>query len=533
MSSIGFIDWLLALFGVRSGGADQTLNLNNYVTEVNPAQGSIEQYVVTPCGYRIRVPQAEDVSHSVGEMLPNVRQSLSQVPPLPHTVLELLREVQDANSTAGSVANVAASDPVLAAALLRTVNSSAMGLNRKITSVTESVSYLGFALVKSVLIRLRLDETMPTTGKAASDAEDLWVHSLATSYIAEALAERTKNVDRGFVSTLGLLHDIGKLAMLSQLKLQGQLANAPSNTDETRRGREARLLGIDHAGLGANLAHTWGLPSDLVKAIRFHHHPHQAFEPTDPLPLRQGAYVVFIANQLAKLGFGHADDIEISPMPPEADALLGFDTAPESLFDTRVCAAITRAILFAAENTKQNKTAIKRLLRLRKGDDAEKAANSATTLDASRVTVDDTFVAELFDKESDAACLLRASGTSRESDIGKLIHAGLFHQAKLSVPQTLTGPAAELLRCLLPNLIEPRQTERTVELLQQRMGETFTLAVRSESLAFKNRIRPDATTEQGVSLLHSEFAGLINIGWIKHIRTSADGSMLTLEMRGK
>jgi|GEM_PF-548243 len=529
MSSIGFIDWFLDLLGLRGVAVQTGTDADNTVMEVNPADGTVEQYVVTPCGYRIRVPQPQDVSHSVGELLPSVRESLAQIPPLPKVVTELMREVQSANSTASSVAGVAASDPVLAAALLRTVNSSAMGLSRKITSVTEAVSYLGFGLVKSVLVRLRLDETLPTTGAAATDAEDLWVHCLAVSYVADVLAERVNGVDRGFVSTLGLLHDIGKLAMLSQGTLQHQMALTPSS-NEDHRSREARLLGADHAGLGASLAHMWGLPSDLVQAIRFHHHPEKAFEHSDPLPLRQAAYVVFIANQLTKLGFAHTDQIEIAPVPPETSELLGIKTGLEEMLDRKVKNAITKAILFASENTKQSKTAVKRLIRLRSGEDAAAVVANAPAAAPSRITVDDEGLASLFEKESDAATLFRAVGTTPEADIAKLLDAGMFHQSKLNLPSHLAGIATELLRCLLPNLIT-KNGELPVDLIQQYSDRTFTLAVRCDALKFSRRLSPTADATQGAKLLAAEFAGVTNLGWVHDITITTDGAAMALRMK--
>lgn len=527
MSSVGFFDWLLTCLGLRANAAAQPIDRNNTVFEVNPDRGTFEEYIVTPCGYRIRVPHADEVSHSVGEMLPNVRDCLAQVPPLPQVVIELLREVQDAKSTAASVAGVASTDPVLAAALLRTVNSSAMGLSRKITSVTEAVSYLGFALVKSVLIRLRLDETLPTAGKMSADAEDLWIHSLATSYVAEAIADRVRGVDRGFVSTLGLLHDIGKLAMMSQLQVPGQMALTP--TAEDGRQREARVLGVDHAGLGAALGHAWGLPADLVCAIRYHHHPDQACGATDPLPLRQAIMIVYIANQLAKFGYGHSDDIAVEAIPAGAASLLGIDTSIAALMDEKVCNAITKAILFAADSTKQPRTAVKRLIRLRRGNDAIQAAKVLAPV-SPRIMADDAYVTSLFANESDAASVLRATGTTREADIAQLIHAGLFHQSKLSLPTSLAATAAELLKCLLPNFVAA-QGETKIDLVQQRSDTSLIIGVRCESIAFTPRVGVATTLEQGLTLLQAEFAGLMNLGWIDSIHTSTDGSMLALEMK--
>lgn len=529
MSSIGFIDWLCALLGLRSSSAVGSFDTSQTVTEVNPDLGTVEQYVVTPCGYRIRVPQPADVSHSVGEMLPEVRQSLEQIPPLPRVVVELMREVQNVNSSANSVGTVAASDPVLAAALLRTVNSAAMGLKRKITSVNEAVSYLGFGLVKSVLLRLRLDETMPTKGQAAIDAENLWVHSLAVSYVAEVLADRVVGVDRGFVSTLGLLHDIGKLAMISQPTLVGSLSTDAAANLEDGRGREARLLGTDHAGLGASLAHTWGLPSDLVQAIRFHHHPEKAFESTDPLPLRQAAYVVFIANQLAKLGYAHADDLEIDTIPEEASKVLGLNCKLETLLDDKVRAAISRAILFAAESSKQTKTAIKRLVKLNVGADVLSRLQHVPS-QTSRVVIDDAAATDLFEQESDALTLYRATGTTRESDIAKLIDAGVFHQSKLQVPMSLVASAPELLRCLLPNLIRPLP-DTAVDLVQRSIGGKLLLGVRCDYLKFATRVSPDITQEQSIALIESEFAGVMNLGWVSNITLSGDGAAIILHCK--
>src|SRR4051812_35191751 len=104
MSSVGIIDWVLTFLGLRVSAEAQQLDLQNTVIEVDPSRGTVEEFVITPCGYRIRVPAKDEVDHSVGEMLPDVRDCLAQVPPLPQTLIELLREVQDSKSTAASVA---------------------------------------------------------------------------------------------------------------------------------------------------------------------------------------------------------------------------------------------------------------------------------------------------------------------------------------------------------------------------------------------------------------------------------------------
>ena len=224
------------------------------------------------------------------------------------------------------MAEVASSDPALAALLLRTANGAAMGLSRTISSVSEAVSYLGFATVKTMLIQLRLNEVLACkTGQAALDSDDLWVHSLAVSYAAEYLAKQIGGVDPGFAATLGLLHDIGKMAVLAQLPEEAAagIRNEVPSESVSRLALEARVLGMDHAGLGANLAAKWKLPADLIQAIRSHHKPSSAFHATDPLPLRKAVHIVQIANQLAKYCYPHSDRMEIDTVSDDVFSLLG------------------------------------------------------------------------------------------------------------------------------------------------------------------------------------------------------------------
>ena len=48
-------------------------------------------------------------------MMPSIKEGLNLVPPLPHVVGQLLKEIQDPNATAASVGNIASSDPAMAA----------------------------------------------------------------------------------------------------------------------------------------------------------------------------------------------------------------------------------------------------------------------------------------------------------------------------------------------------------------------------------------------------------------------------------
>jgi putative nucleotidyltransferase with HDIG domain len=489
-------------------------------------------YVIAPGGYRIRVPRSDAHAGKVGQMLPAVREGLDLVPPLPHVVAELLREVQDAHASSTSVAAIAANDPSLAAGLLRTVNSSAFGLTRKVTAVSEAVSYIGLNSVKSMVLRLQLDHTLGVKSAAgnpetAVDIEDVWVHGLVVSYIADVLADRVVGVDRGFAATLGLLHDLGKLVVLSRFPDEvARLRAAPLVADEPGLDRETRVLGVDHAALGANLAGRWGLPGDLVRAIRWHHNPSKAFEPSDPRPLHQAVAVVQVANQLAKYLYVYQDRTELDAVTPATFDLLGLGRDLTALLTAEVRAAASRAILFAEEGTQRPETAVRRFLRLNRGAQAAAILASAGASGRAQVEVDDVESAGLFYAAAEREILHAAAVPPGVRKLAKDVARA---QAALSMPEKVRPVIAMLSRALLANAIG--SGEDTVEVLHLADEGRVRLAVRCPAFGFRRRFGPEADVDACLAAVDAELANVLNLGWCESVTVSSDGTTFVFAVR--
>ena len=440
-----------------------------------------ETYVVAPGGYRIRVPRPQDADQ-LGELLPSVKQGLSVVPPLPDVVFQLLREIQSSNSSASSVGTIAASDPAMAASLIRAVNSAAFSLSRKITSVPEAVNYLGFSSVKSLVLRLQLDQTLAVKAGCGDEVQDLWIHSLMVSYIAETLARRVPQVDAGFVSTLGLLHDLGRLVLFTQFPEEAKaLRESSSNGDEGVLQRETRVLGADHAELGAKLASQWNLPADLVRAIRWHHVPQRAFEPSDPKPLHQAVYIVQVANQLAKYCYTYSEQIEFESDLSQALEALGFANDVPALLDADVCAAAGRAIFFADQTNRKQAFSIRPFLRLRTDESAQQLLGSlgSTPAGKSQVNIDDELCESLFAEATKFAGRTSADGI--DALYSKLL--GAMEKATLSSAAQATFPMVA--RCVLANTIQEKP--EPIEIALSTESGHAQLAIRSSAISFVRR----------------------------------------------
>lgn len=530
VSAIG--RWFRGLFGGSSGAGQAGVAAAPSRPTLPEATA---QFIIAPGGFQIRVPNDSDVPDSVGELLPEVREGLNVIPPLPQVVTDLLHEVQNSKATAASVAAVVSRDSALAASLLRMVNGAASGLSRKVSSISEAVSYLGFGAVKSLVLRLRLGDVLPFGRGAANDpadneARELWVHSLAVSYIADALAEMAGGVDRGFVSTVALLHDIGKLALLSQFRDRAaQLRSGGQNDAHSAspRQREAQLLGGDHAALGAALGLKWKLPADLVRAIRWHHQPERAFEATDPPALHRAVSLVYVANQLAKYCYAYSRQMEIDAISPQMLESLGLPTSVNELLNARIRAAAAKAIFMAEESASRPPAAIRRLIVLHEGDEAARLLESMPTDGESlRVRTAGETEVILAGISANSQVHRQEVASATETQIGAMIASLLEHQASLDLPALQKASASLVAKALLANLASQPPQPATV--LQWMESGALFLAIRSPRLGFAARF--GAETPAAVRALESELAGILNLGWIKDARTSNDGQILIVRM---
>ena len=560
--------------------ADVILRDDDFIEPVDAnepeSQAEPEEIIVAPMAVRNRANRTESVAdvassqtafapeppqptqNSNSGLVNTIRQGLGEVPPLPHVIRELLRELTDPDSNARSIARIASSDPTLAASLIRMVNSAALGLRRKVTSVAEAVSYLGYSTVRSLVIRMRLEHIMPARGKqAAYDAEDLWVHSLAVAYAAETLAERVPDVDRGFVSTLGLLHDIGKLAINSYFPQSAEEIRNPAKQfpGETMLERERRVLGGDHSEIGATLAQHWKLPPELCEAIRFHHCPQNA-PPTMSRTVRNATTIVHLANQLAKYCYVYSDDMEIDIVSGDLLRDAGLPGPMTRWLSSKVRFAISRAVFFADENTARAANnpigAVRRFLRLTSTGtipkDMPPLSNAAAGLkwadaDWDRNLPQDSIMVDAPGRARISSSLDASASNRMDSarmpttrfarfkaraipaNIEKVMSAASDHLDKLRFDDNNKNPARFVLRRLLGSLSEIGPGEM-VEICVGKSQGALVAVVTCPALRFEKRFGPGTDCYVARAALERELANVLNLRWFARVRTTRDGSTI-------
>lgn len=159
-------------------------------------------------------------------------------------------------------------DPALCVRLLRLANSSYFGSPHQVFALERVAAILGATMVRGAAL------TAPVLDGWEEDIPDpvidIWVHSQLTARAAGHMALRLVGTpDLSTPEVLwaaGLMHDIGKIHLLSrQPRLYAEML-AQTKSDRSLGIAEKDAYGRDHAELGADLMEQWGLPPRLYMA---------------------------------------------------------------------------------------------------------------------------------------------------------------------------------------------------------------------------------------------------------------------------
>lgn len=198
---------------------------------------------------------------------------IHNLPSLPTVVMELLASIDQEDVKIDALAKKIAQDQALTAKTLRLANSSFYGLSNQVNTIHEAIAILGFRTVRSLATTAALLETFSGRVHASFNATPFWRHALASAICARELAGYLQ-INPEHAYTAGLLHDIGRLVLVSQFHPNYEATMAYRNLhDCSLLNAEHAVLGIDHAAIGHALTKHWKFPESVQHAIACHHAP--------------------------------------------------------------------------------------------------------------------------------------------------------------------------------------------------------------------------------------------------------------------
>ncbi len=201
---------------------------------------------------------------------------LNTLPSPPDIYAELIEEVNSPECSAKRVGQIVAKDPAMATKVLQLANSALLGLPRPVTDPVQAAGLLGVEMLEGLVLAAHVFQSCERQAVPAQLLRAVTQHSLTVGTIARQICRHEK-LDRTTCSeafTAGLLHDVGKLVLLSSVPDQWlRLYEIAKRKNRSLWRIEREQIGASHQQVGAALLSTWGLPGRLVEAVAFHHDP--------------------------------------------------------------------------------------------------------------------------------------------------------------------------------------------------------------------------------------------------------------------
>jgi putative nucleotidyltransferase with HDIG domain len=200
--------------------------------------------------------------------------AVERMPAFPKSVQTILEMTRNINCLPKDLVGIIEKDPVMTMKILRVINSAYYALPNKITSVGQSVVYLGINTIKNLALSFAAVGILPRFNTSAFDIQRYLLHSLTVAAVARMLCEKyaKAEADPGDCYIAGLLHDFGKVVFAQFMS--EEFSAALTRTGETGVPlfvAESETIGADHAFVGALLAQKWQFAEPLVECIRDHH----------------------------------------------------------------------------------------------------------------------------------------------------------------------------------------------------------------------------------------------------------------------
>ncbi|MEQ1767692.1 MAG: HDOD domain-containing protein, partial [Methylotenera sp.] len=183
------------------------------------------------------------------------------------TALLIMQLVQKESTSTQQLSELVKVDPALTSRILSFANSAAFGARRPIAAVNDAVIMMGMQSVRNFALSLSLVNNNRGSHCPGFDYDTYWARALAMAVAIAGITarERTATPEESF--TLGLLSDIGKLALATAWSdIYGECIRSAQGESLLQLERER--FATDHKALTLMLLLDWGLPSLFIDALK-------------------------------------------------------------------------------------------------------------------------------------------------------------------------------------------------------------------------------------------------------------------------
>lgn len=225
----------------------------------------------------------------------------SDLPTIPVVATKVMQLIESERATAEELAKIVASDPAVAARVLKISNSSFYGCQRQIQTLSHAIVVLGFSTLKSLVVAASVKQVYQPYGLIE---KMLWEHSFGAGLASRMIAKETRLVSEEEAFLGGLFHDIGKIIMNTMNSDQFRdVIQRCYNDGLTFEEAERQVYSYTHSEVGGLVIKKWNFPTMLMHAV-LNHHTFDFAEDEDPYQINLTCVVGLADMFCHKVGIG-------------------------------------------------------------------------------------------------------------------------------------------------------------------------------------------------------------------------------------
>lgn len=279
---------------ILSGQTDQSELLQNI--------GCIHQFLQKPCDPNQLVHainRASSLKESVeSNSLLSVASGIKSLPIISQVYLDLVKEINNENSNAETVASIVEKDVGLSVKILQMVNSAFFGMPRQTVCVRDAIVLIGMDNLLNLIMSAQIFDTLSQDMLDQGIIADLWAKS---SDIGASAKESAKRADQSKATyetacLAGVLSHIGRAILAHSVPYEFiELVETAHEQGRSIRELEIEVFGIPQESVGAYALGIWGFSDEIVEAVAMQESPDQSMakETTHPLAWLHNARAEF------------------------------------------------------------------------------------------------------------------------------------------------------------------------------------------------------------------------------------------------
>ncbi len=196
--------------------------------------------------------------------------ALANLPPFPSVAMRVMQLLRNNDVRLKELSDLISADQSFSAEVLRLANSPLFAFRTEIRGILQATALLGTERMKALAFTAGLQTYLEEPLKIPL-LRNCWKHNLACAFVAEKVGH-VSLIEEDFAYTAGLLHDIGRLALMvvqpfRYARFAAEADESPFNVLE----REQEWFDTDHCEAGRWLIENWRLPRVFAAVAALHH----------------------------------------------------------------------------------------------------------------------------------------------------------------------------------------------------------------------------------------------------------------------